>query len=91
MSLPKLSKTTSDSEYVYEDGNTLALVCPECADERDPCRSCSRRTCGSAVDSNGTRLADGDTVRVIKDLKVKGAPKDIKQGTRVKNIRLVEA
>ena len=41
-------------------------------------------------DSNGTRLADGDTVTVIKDLKVKGAPKDIKQGTRVKNIRLVE-
>ena len=37
-----------------------------------------------------TRLADGDTVTVIKDLKVKGAPKDIKQGTRVKNIRLVE-
>jgi len=42
------------------------------------------------LDSNGTRLADGDTVTVIKDLKVKGAPKDIKQGTRVKNIRLVE-
>lgn len=42
------------------------------------------------LDSNGTRLSDGDTVTVIKDLKVKGAPKDIKQGTRVKNIRLVD-
>lgn len=41
-------------------------------------------------DSNGNLLSDGDTVTVIKDLKVKGAPKDIKQGTRVKNIRLVE-
>ena len=64
-----------NSEYVYEDG--ILLVCPE--EE------------GLVIlDSNGTRLTDGDTVTVIKDLKVKGAPKDIKQGTRVKNIRLVE-
>ena len=41
-------------------------------------------------DANGNILADGDTVTVIKDLKVKGAPKDIKQGIRIKNIRLVE-
>ena len=38
----------------------------------------------------GNKLADGDTVTLIKDLKVKGAPKDLKQGTRVKNIRIVE-
>lgn len=42
------------------------------------------------IDANGKQLADGDTVTLIKDLKVKGAPKDLKQGTRVKNIRLVE-
>ena len=43
-----------------------------------------------AIDANGNQLADGDTVTLIKDLKVKGAPKDLKQGTRVKNIRIVE-
>ena len=43
-----------------------------------------------AIDANGNKLADGDTVTLIKDLKVKGAPKDLKQGTRVKNIRIVE-
>ncbi|VUX13600.1 Uncharacterised protein [Streptococcus pasteurianus] len=42
------------------------------------------------LDSNGTRLADGDSITIVKNLKVKGAPKDLKQGTRVKNIRLVE-
>ena len=43
-----------------------------------------------AIDANGNKLSDGDTVTLIKDLKVKGAPKDLKQGTRVKNIRIVE-
>lgn len=43
-----------------------------------------------AIDANGNQLADGDTVTLIKDLKVKGASKDLKQGTRVKNIRIVE-
>jgi len=41
-------------------------------------------------DSNGTRLADGDSVTVIKDLKVKGASETIKRGTTVKNIRLTD-
>ncbi|MEY8699933.1 zinc ribbon domain-containing protein YjdM [Streptococcus ferus] len=85
MSLPNCPKC--QSEYVYEDG--LLLVCPECAYEWSPSDEESEE--GLVVlDSNETRLADGDTVTVIKDLKVKGAPKDIKQGTRVKNIRLVE-
>ena len=66
----------------------ILLVCPECAYEWDPNEVAEERLV--VLDSNGTRLADGDTVTVIKDLKVKGAPKDIKQGTRVKNIRLVE-
>lgn len=76
------------SEYVYEDGNLL--VCPECAYEWQPQESATEDAGLQVKDSNGNLLQDGDTVTVIKDLKVKGAPKDIKQGTRVKNIRLVE-
>lgn len=75
------------SEYVYEDGHLL--VCPECAYEWSLEDVVEEE--GLVVkDSNGTVLSDGDSVTVIKDLKVKGAPKDIKKGTRVKNIRLVE-
>lgn len=86
MSLPNCPKC--QSEYVYEDG--ALLVCPECAYEWSPTDILEEE--GLVVlDSNGTRLADGDTVTVIKDLKVKGAPKDIKQGTKVKNIRLVDS
>ncbi|WP_302976813.1 zinc ribbon domain-containing protein YjdM [uncultured Streptococcus sp.] len=84
MSLPNCPKC--NSEYVYEYG--ILLVCPECAYEWDPNEVVEEGLV--VLDSNGTRLTDGDTVTVIKDLKVKGAPKDIKQGTRVKNIRLVE-
>lgn len=76
------------SEYVYENG--IMLTCPECAYEWHP-DDLAEEEQGLAVrDSNGTLLQDGDTVTVIKDLKVKGAPKDIKQGTRVKNIRLTD-
>ena len=71
-----------NSEYVYEDGTLL--VCPECAYEWNPAEV------PVAIDANGNKLTDGDTVTLIKDLKVKGAPKDLKQGTRVKNIRIVE-
>ncbi|MGT2666111.1 zinc ribbon domain-containing protein YjdM [Streptococcus rifensis] len=76
------------SPYVYEDG--ILLVCPECAHEWNPADTTVEEDGLVVKDSNGTLLKDGDTVTVIKDLKVKGAPKDIKQGTRVKNIRLVE-
>lgn len=86
MSLPNCPEC--GSEYVYEDG--ALLVCPECAYEWSPTDSAAEEAGLIVLDSNGTRLADGDTVTVIKDLKVKGAPKDLKQGTRVKNIRLVE-
>lgn len=88
MNLPNCPKC--NSEYVYEDGTLL--VCPECAYEWSPSEEAEANVEEGLVvlDSNGNRLADGDTVTVIKDLKVKGAPKDIKQGTRVKNIRLVE-
>lgn len=77
-----------DSEYVYEDG--ALLVCPECAYEWSVDEMPITEDGLVVLDSNGTRLSDGDTVTIIKDLKVKGAPKDIKQGTRVKNIRLTD-
>ncbi|WP_117281159.1 zinc ribbon domain-containing protein YjdM [Streptococcus intermedius] len=77
------------SEYVYEDG--LLFVCPECAYEWNPAEVNEEDDDGiKAIDANGNQLVDGDTVTLIKDLKVKGAPKDLKQGTRVKNIRVVE-
>ena len=76
-----------NSEYVYEDG--ALLVCPECAYEWKPAEV-EEEEGVVAIDANGNKLADGDTVNLIKDLKVKGAPKDLKQGTRVKNIRIVE-
>ena len=77
------------SEYVYEDG--LLFICPECAYEGNPAEVNEEDDDGiKAIDANGNQLVDGDTVTLIKDLKVKGAPKDLKQGTRVKNIRIVE-
>lgn len=84
------------SDLVYFDG-TLH-VCPECAHEWDPAApSPAGASAGEAVDeglvvvdANGTRLADGDTVVVIKDLKVRGASSALKVGTRVRGIRLVE-
>ncbi len=81
------------SEITYEDGPNF--VCAECAHEWS-------RTAAAAPesgldpdakiyrDANGNPLADGDTVVVIKDLKVKGASSALKAGTKVKSIRLVE-
>ncbi|VLD96428.1 phnA protein [Streptococcus pneumoniae] len=77
-----------NSEYVYEDG--ALLVCPECAHEWNPAEVAEVEEGLVAIDANGNKLTDGDTVTLIKDLKAKGAPKDLKQGTRVKNIRIVE-
>lgn len=85
MSLPKCPMC--QSEYTYEDRGLL--ICPECGHEWSPEDSVQEE--GLAVlDANGNQLQDGDTVTVIKDLKVKGASGAIKQGTKVKNIRLVE-
>ncbi|MDY4034859.1 zinc ribbon domain-containing protein YjdM [Streptococcus dysgalactiae] len=86
MSLPNCLQC--QSEYVYEDGHLL--ICPMCAFEWTPGEEATEEEGFVVLDSNGVRLSDGDTITVIKDLKVKGAPKDLKQGTRVKNIRLVE-
>lgn len=77
------------SPYVYEDAPLL--ICPECAYEWTP-EQLSEDAAEPLVvkDANGTLLQDGDTVTIIKDLKVKGANHDLKQGTKVKNIRLVD-
>jgi protein PhnA len=77
------------SAYTYEDGNLL--ICPECAHEWNPSAvSDSQEEQKVFKDANGNILNDGDTVSVIKDLKVKGSSSVVKIGTRVKNIRLVD-
>ena len=73
------------SEYAYQDGEML--ICPECGYEWQPNESADEQLV--VKDSNGNLLVDGDTVTVIKDLKLKGSSQVIKVGTKVKNIRLV--
>lgn len=75
------------SSYAYQDG--ALYVCPECAHEWvDGARE---ETPEKIVrDANGTPLRDGDTITIIKDLKVKGSSSVVKVGTKVKNIRLVD-
>ncbi|MGO2629331.1 MAG: zinc ribbon domain-containing protein YjdM [Enterococcus italicus] len=77
-----------NSEYTYEDRGLL--ICPECAHEWVAGEEQKVEEGVVVLDRNGARLADGDNVIVIKDLKVKGASGSIKQGTKVKSIRLVE-
>jgi len=77
-----------NSEYTYEDGTML--VCPECAHEWSKGAADSGDAEKVIRDSNGNVLTDGDTVSVIKDLKVKGTSSVVKVGTKVKNIRLVD-
>jgi len=79
------------SELVYEDGPMYA--CPECAHEWARASEAAEVAAESDTavrDSNGNELKDGDTVTVIKDLKVKGSSTVLKVGTKVKGIRLVE-
>ncbi len=80
------------SEHVYKDGSLW--ICPECAHEwaagGDAGADAPREDQG-VRDANGNLLADGDTVTVIKDLKVKGSSLVVKGGTKVKGIRLVDA
>ena len=78
-----------ESPYAYEDG--AMLICPECAHEW--AASGEPETDEDVLtvkDANGQPLADGDTITVIKDLKVKGSSLTVKVGTKVKNIRLVD-
>lgn len=77
-----------NSEYTYEDG--INYVCPECAYEWSSEETEQESDALIVKDANGNLLADGDTVTVIKDLKVKGSSSTLKIGTKVKGIRLVE-
>lgn len=80
-----------NSEYTYEDGSGL-LVCPECAHEWSATAASEAPAEGPRVikDSVGNVLRDGDSVTVIKDLKVKGSSLVVKVGTKVKSIRLTD-
>ena len=86
MSLPKCPKC--GSEYTYEDGNML--ICPECFHEWTLEESNNENEENVVKDSNGNVLQNGDSITIIKDLKVKGASSDLKRGTKVKNIRLID-
>lgn len=85
--LPHCSKC--NSAYTYADG--AMYVCPECAHEWPQDAVADSGDGGRVIkDANGNLLNDGDTVTVIKDLKVKGSSSVVKVGTKVKNIRLVD-
>ncbi|MDB1948216.1 zinc ribbon domain-containing protein YjdM [Clostridium tertium] len=87
LSLPNCPKC--NSEYTYEDGSLL--ICPECAHEWTLDSANNEYEDEKVVkDANGNILNDGDSVTIIKDLKVKGSSSALKQGTKVKNIRLVD-
>lgn len=75
-------------EYTYEDRGML--VCPECGHEWKQEDAKTVSTGPVVKDANGNELKTGDTITVIKDLKVKGSSTVVKVGTKVKNIRLVE-
>ncbi len=85
--LPQCPKC--NSEYTYEDG--AMYVCPECAHEWSKDAATESADEAKVIrDANGNVLQDGDSITVIKDLKVKGSSLVVKVGTKVKNIRLVE-
>ncbi len=82
--LPNCPKCNSC--YTYEDG--IFYVCPECAHEWN--EETTAEDVKVFKDCNGNVLVDGDSVTVIKDLKLKGSSTVVKKGTKVKNIRLVD-
>ena len=85
-----------DCDYAYEDRDLL--VCPDCGHEWSVDESLAEVGASGSegeggllvLDAGGNRLADGDAVTIIKDLKVKGSSSVVKVGTKVKNIRLTE-
>ena len=84
MSLPNCPQC--NSEYTYNDGHLL--ICPECSHEWREGESAADEQV-VIKDANGNVLTDGDTVTVVKDLKIKGSSSVVKVGTKVKNIRLL--
>ena len=83
--LPKCPSCSS--EYTYEDGELY--VCPECAHEWAKAAVESAESGPALRDAFGNVLNDGDSVTVIKDLKIKGSSSVVKVGTKVRNIRIV--
>ncbi|HEU4962251.1 MAG TPA: zinc ribbon domain-containing protein YjdM [Bacilli bacterium] len=78
-----------NSAYTYENGNLF--TCPECGHEwTAESEADNREEQKVFTDAHGNILNDGDSVTIIKDLKVKGSSSVLKMGTKVKNIRLVE-
>lgn len=78
-----------NSEYTYEDNEML--ICPECSHEWKVGAETENVEVQNIVkDANGNVLENGDSVTIVKDLKVKGSSSALKQGTKVKNIRLVD-
>lgn len=78
-----------NSEFTYADRGLM--ICSQCFHEWDPqAEQLDTESSSKVLDSNGNELKDGDSVIVIKDLPVKGAPKPLKAGTKVKNIRLTD-
>ena len=77
-----------NSEFTYEDGSLL--ICPECAHEWSAGAAQAAEVQRVWKDAHGNVLQDGDSVTVIKDLKIKGSSAVLKVGTKVKNIRLIE-
>ncbi|MTI69718.1 MAG: alkylphosphonate utilization protein [Firmicutes bacterium] len=84
-----------NSEYTYEDGNLI--ICPECSHEwilKKETENNEEKKATEDInvtkDANGNILNDGDSVTVIKDLKVKGSSSALKRGTKVKNIQLID-
>ena len=83
--LPNCPKCNSN--YAYEDGSIL--ICPECAHEWTLQKETDSASHEVIKDANANILNDGDSVIVIKDLKVKGSSSTIKKGTKVKSIKLI--
>jgi protein PhnA len=84
------------SENVYQDGNMW--VCPECAHEWNPQAAATEKSDTPELENDnlirdafGTVLNDGDSVTVIKELKIKGSSSAVKVGTKVRSIRLIDA
>ncbi len=77
------------SEFTYEDGNLL--IRPNCGHEWNPAEEVANLDAGKVwKDAHGNALQDGDSVTLVKDLKIKGSSAVVKVGTKVKNIRLIE-
>ncbi len=87
MTLPKCPQCSS--EYTYE--NNSMFVCPECGHEWSNTTENNSATDKKIFkDAHGNILQNGDSVALIKDLKIKGSSSVIKAGTKVKNIQLVD-